>query len=252
MLSDRLVPPYSSVTVVPSTSSTNADQAAAADRGAPDRSVLIAHEQTAGRGRRDRSWASPAGGGLYCSVLYRPDSVPPSRLGTLTVVAGMALVRACRSLGVETGLKWPNDLMHGDAKLCGVLAEAVRGAVVLGMGLNLAAQAEDVPLGSGGLGYTSLAGAGAHTTDHERVAVAALFELDMLERGWRAAAGDLAAAGLLDEYRADCVTIGKPVRVEFADGSVEGTVTDVDPDGQLVLDGSRSISAGDVVHLRAR
>lgn len=251
-ISEHLVPPYASVTVVPSTGSTNADQAVAAERGAPDRSVLIAGEQTAGRGRRDRSWASPSGGGLYCSVLYRPAEVAPSRLGTLTVVAGVALVRACRSLGVETSLKWPNDLLYGEAKLCGVLAEAGHGAAVLGMGLNLTPPPETVPLGAGALGYTSLAGAGARAVEHEQVAVALLTELDTLERRWRAAGGDLAAAGLLDEYRACCVTIGKRVRVEFTDGSIEGTATDVDPDGQLILDGRRSISAGDVVHLRAQ
>ncbi|WP_031466933.1 biotin--[acetyl-CoA-carboxylase] ligase [Sciscionella sediminilitoris] len=251
MLSDRLVPPYSALTVVESTGSTNADLSAAAAEGAGDRTVLIARAQTAGRGRRDRSWVSP-GGGLYCSVLLRPDEVPRERLGTLTVVAGIALVRACADLGVTAHLKWPNDLLHGEAKLCGVLAEASGDAVVLGMGLNIAALPPEIPSGAGGLRHTSLEDAGAESTDHEEVTVRLLTELDTVERAWREAGGDLAACGLLEEYRRCCHTIGKRVRVERATDTIEATAVDVDATGQLVLDDGRAVSAGDVVHLRWR
>lgn len=249
MLRDRLVPPYTSVTVVDSTGSTNADMRAAAEQGAADGSVLIAREQTAGRGRRDRAWSSP-GGGLYCSVLLRPDGVPAARFGTLTVVAGVALVRCCAGFGVNASLKWPNDLLFEGSKLCGVLAESAGGAVILGMGLNVAPLPPDIQAGPGGLRHTSLAEAGAGSPELEPVAEALLRELSEVERGWRAGRGDLVEAGLLDEYRSYCETLGKRVRVERASDVIEAVATDVDRDGQLVLDDGRVVSAGDVVHLR--
>ena len=111
--------------VVPSTGSTNADllARAAADPGSPEGLVLVAEEQTAGRGRLGRSWSSVTGASLTFSVLLRPAAVPPARRGWLTLLAGVAVASAVRSVGcVDAVLKWPNDVLAGDRKLAGILA----------------------------------------------------------------------------------------------------------------------------------
>ncbi|OLR91114.1 biotin--[acetyl-CoA-carboxylase] ligase [Actinokineospora bangkokensis] len=253
-LSDR----YAAVDVVASTGSTNADLVAAAAAGAADRTALLALAQTAGRGRRTRGWVSPPTG-LYLSVLLRPAGVPVARFGTLAMVAGVALVRTARAAGVTATLKWPNDLLAGShsAKCAGVLAEVAGSgpepAVVLGIGLNVGPVGTAVPPGAGGLPATSLAQEGG-TADRHAVALSLLTELDELERAWRAAGGDLAAAGLLADYRAHCSTLGQQVRVELPGGSeLRGLASEVDGTGQLVVDVAgtqRTLSAGDVVHVR--
>jgi BirA family biotin operon repressor/biotin-[acetyl-CoA-carboxylase] ligase len=248
--------PYAAVDVVASTGSTNRDLSAAAQRGAADRTVLIAEEQTAGQGRRSRTWTSPQGIGLYVSVLLRPAKVPPARLSWLTLLAGVALVRTARWAGAEAALKWPNDLLLGPErrKGAGVLAEASGNSVVLGMGLNVLALPADVPLGAGGLAATSLADAGAGHLDRTELATRLLTELADLDDAWRAAEGDPFASGLHEEYRRYCVTFGQRVRVELPGSEIEGTGSYLEGDGTLVVrddDGTdHSVSAGDVVHLR--
>ena len=250
--------PYAVLDVVAETGSTNADLIAAAATGAADRTVLIAERQTAGRGRRSREWVSPPAAGVYLSVLLRPEGVPAARLGTLAVVAGLALARTAReTAGVDAVLKWPNDLLVGDAKCVGVLSEAVSGGagVVVGIGLNVAPLPVEVPPGPGGLAATSLAEAGAANTDRTELAAALLTSFASLESAWRAAAGDLEAAGLLDAYRKACATLGRRVTVEVPAGaSLEGVATGVDTGGELLVttdDGAETtVSAGDVVHLR--
>lgn len=265
-LRDRLLAPhgpYAGLNVVASTGSTNTDLARAARSGAPDRTVLLAELQTAGRGRQTRTWVSPAGAGLYLSVLFRAAGVEPHRLGWLPLLAGVAVQRTVRDLGgVPATLKWPNDVLVGaqPRKCCGILAEAVTGqpepAAVVGIGLNVAHQTDEIPPGAGGLPATSLAAEGG-VTDRVRLAVALLTELDLLERDWRAAGGDPLASGVMDAYRQGCATIGQDVRVELPVGGerteIRGTATDIDLDGRLVVqsaDGTHSVSAGDVVHVR--
>ncbi|GAA2964045.1 biotin--[acetyl-CoA-carboxylase] ligase [Actinokineospora diospyrosa] len=245
---------YAAVDVVDSTGSTNADLVAAADSAA-DRTVLIAEQQTAGRGRRARDWVSPPASGIYLSVLLRPTGVPVARYGSLSLVAGVALIRTARHAGVIASLKWPNDLLAGAglAKCAGVLAEVSGQAVVLGIGLNVAPLHDDVPVGPGGLPATSLAQEGG-TADRTAVAIALLRAFDEAERSWRGAQGDLLTSGLLAEYRASCATLGQRVRVELPDGtSLQALATDIDGDGRLVVDvggTARTLSAGDVVHVR--
>ncbi|MFI9007441.1 biotin--[acetyl-CoA-carboxylase] ligase [Actinosynnema sp. NPDC053489] len=247
---------YATVDVVPETGSTNADLRGAAVRGAHDRTALLAERQTAGQGRRGRGWTSPTGG-VYLSVLFRPTGVAPARLPWLTLLAGVALVRTAREFGVEATLKWPNDLLVGDAKAAGVLAEIAPGsgqAVVVGIGLNVAKLPDDVEPGAGGLVPTSLEDH-AGPLDRTRVAIALLRELAALEERWRRSGGDEPA--LREEYRRHCVTLGRPVRVELAGGgALLGTAHDLGVDGTLVVrdesGDEHSVSAGDVVHLRVR
>jgi BirA family transcriptional regulator, biotin operon repressor / biotin---[acetyl-CoA-carboxylase] ligase len=250
---------YPRVDVVASTGSTNADLLAASGDGALDRTVLIAETQTEGRGRRARRWVSPPGTGLYVSVLLRPSEVAAPALGTLSMVAGLALAATAReTAGVAADLKWPNDLLVGGAKCAGVLCEvggASPSVVVVGIGLNVGSLGDEVPAGPGGLPATSLADAGATETDRAAIAIALLTRFADLEARWRAAGGDLAASGLLEPYRERCATVAAALRVELPDGSTRtGVGRDIDGDGRLLVTGedgvSFAVSAGDVVHVR--
>jgi BirA family biotin operon repressor/biotin-[acetyl-CoA-carboxylase] ligase len=248
--------PLARLDVVARTGSTNADLIAAAGAGAPDRSVLVAELQETGRGRLDRRWTSPPGAGLTFSVLLRPTGVPGERLGWLPLLAGLSLLRTVRALtSVDAALKWPNDLLVGPrgAKCAGLLAEVgAGGAVVLGIGLNVATTAQDLPEG---VNATSLAAEGAEV-DRAELLVELVRRLLADEARWRAAGGDPDASGLRDDYRAGCATIGSPVRIEQPGGvSTVATAVDVDADGRLVVVGpdgdTRAVAAGDIVHLRA-
>ncbi|KAA5833693.1 biotin--[acetyl-CoA-carboxylase] ligase [Saccharopolyspora hirsuta] len=254
--------PYAALDVVTVTGSTNTDLAAAAGRGAADRTVLIAEEQQAGRGRMQRQWTSPRGRGLFVSVLLRPD-VPQSTVSWLPLIAGVALAETVqRTTGVRASLKWPNDLLLGSGeewlKAAGILGEAVAGpdglALVLGMGINVLQERDELPRGAGGLPATSLAAEGAEV-DREEFAVALLTAFAEADDRWRAASGDVVGSGLLDRYRQLCSTVGQQVRVELGpDEQLRGVATDIDAEGRLVVRAesgrTTAVSAGDVVHVR--
>ena len=188
--------------------------------GAADGTVVIAVHQTAGRGRMDRTFQSPAGKGLYLSVLLRPE-LPPERFLPVTALAGVAVCNAVEMLcGVRPGLKWPNDpVLHG-RKLAGVLTELVVGedgkpAIVLGIGINLSQQAENFTEDVAAIA-TSLAAEG-YPVSCEAMAAALLKELDEMY-------GDLLRGDLerwLQDYRRDCVNIGKTVQLLRPDGRRE-------------------------------
>ncbi|HEY8472898.1 MAG TPA: biotin--[acetyl-CoA-carboxylase] ligase [Natronosporangium sp.] len=237
--------------VVAETGSSNADVAAAARAGAAEGLIVVAEHQRAGRGRTGRSWSSPPRAGLAVSVLLRP-AVPPTRLGWLPLLAGVALAESVhRETGLLARLKWPNDLLIGGRKCAGILAEAVGvQAVVVGIGLNVTLRADELPIPEA----TSLALAGARTTDRTRLLVALLAAIEAWYGRWRDAAGDPDASGLRPAYLRACATIGQRVRALLPDGTEPtGTATTVDPDGRLVLAlpaGPRAVAAGDITHLR--
>jgi BirA family biotin operon repressor/biotin-[acetyl-CoA-carboxylase] ligase len=236
------------------TGSTNADVLALAREGEPAGLVLVAGHQTAGRGRLDRRWEAPAGVNLLVSVLFRPDG-PPSGWFRCAVALAVAACDACRDLGVDAGVKWPNDLVVGDDKLAGVLSETDgAGAVVVGLGLNVGwPAAGEYP------GAVSLAALGADVTPDDLL-LRIVGHLDQVGPD---------ASDLLERYRERCATTGRDVRIELPDGShVEGRALGVDDDGCLrvetvVADASpepgaqpalvvRRFSVGDVVHARRR
>jgi BirA family biotin operon repressor/biotin-[acetyl-CoA-carboxylase] ligase len=238
------------------TVSTNADAAAAARSGVPEGLVIVAEQQLAGRGRRDRRWVSPPRAGLTLSVLLRPGAAVAQRhWAWLPLLAGVALREAVVQLAeVDVTLKWPNDLLVDDAKCAGILAEVVGDAVVLGIGLNVTTRPEELPETTG-QPATSLRIAGARTTDRDPLLRALLRGLARWYAGWREAGGDAEMCGLLAACREGSATIGREVRVQMPDGDdVRGTATTVDNDGQLVIhtvDGTeRRVSAGDVLHVR--
>jgi BirA family biotin operon repressor/biotin-[acetyl-CoA-carboxylase] ligase len=254
VLRAALVGHWTRVDVVERTGSTNADLMAEAVDGAPDRTVLVAEHQEAGRGRFTRSWVAPPGSGITASVLLRPVGVPPSRFGWLPLLAGLAVLDAVRKFTTApAGLKWPNDLLLGphQRKAAGILAEvadAVRPAVVVGVGLNVDASPPDQP------GATSLAAEGA-ACDRTDVLIALMRCLAEREARWRENRGDPEASGLRADYRAGCLSLGSEVKVELpGGGALRGIAEDVDADGRLLLldpEGRRrAVAAGDVVHLR--
>jgi len=256
---------YTSIQVVEQTGSTNADLLAAARSGAPAGKVLVAEEQTAGRGRLDRSWQSEPGASLTFSVLLRPAGVPVSARGWLPLLAGVATVSALRAqTGLEVSLKWPNDVLAGAAgsaagasataggKLAGILTEQAGDAVVVGTGLNVSETESELPPGPA----TSLWLAGAAGPDRQSILVALLSELEHWYLRWSGGPrpGDAEACGLRASYLRSCATIGRDVRVEMPGGKVlTGRASDVDEVGRLLVaadDGVHAISAGDVVHVR--
>lgn len=237
------------IEVVEQTASTNADLVAAASAGAPERSVLVADHQAAGRGRLDRTWISPPRAGLTVSLLLRP-AVPATRLGWLPLLAGLALREAVRSAaGVATSLKWPNDLLAADSrKLAGILAQTAGDAVVVGIGLNVSATAAELPV----LTASSLALAGATNLDRTALLIELLETFDEHYRGWTTA-GDHAGA-IRTAYLAASSTVGSQVEVALGADVLVGEAVDVDEVGRLVVrtaDGDeRAVSAGDVRHVR--
>lgn len=244
---------WTSIEVVAVTGSTNADLLR---RGGPEGQVLVAEEQTAGRGRMGRSWVSRPGASLTFSVLLRPVSVPPARRGWLPLLTGVAVVAAVRAVSaVGATLKWPNDVLAGERKLAGILAEQSGDAVVVGIGLNVATPAEALPASPGGLPATSLLAEGG-SVSREALLAGILRELEARYQAFLADS-DAARAGLLGEYRALCVTLGRSVRVEFPGGKVlAGVAADIDADGRLLVAAAgggapTAISAGDVIHVRS-
>jgi BirA family biotin operon repressor/biotin-[acetyl-CoA-carboxylase] ligase len=217
----------------------------------PAPAVLATDHQTAGRGRLGRSWSAPAGESLAISVLLRPR-VPRERLGWLSLAAGAAMTEALSGLGVAARSKWPNDVLIGGRKVCGVLAEALADGTgaVIGAGLNHAAAREALPVPTA----TSLAAEGG-PTDPDLLVAAYLERLLALVGGFEAAGGDPDASGLRAAVRAASDTIGRRVRVGRADGPIVGDAVDIDTDGRIVVDrgplgGTTACATGDVEHLR--
>jgi BirA family biotin operon repressor/biotin-[acetyl-CoA-carboxylase] ligase len=237
------------------TDSTNRVAIDLAREGAPDRTVVVADHQTAGRGRLGRSWVAPPGASLLMSVLLRP-ALPASRMHLLTLATALAAADACESVaGVRAELKWPNDLVVGDRKLGGILAEAVWAggrpdAVVVGLGLNVTwPSLDEMPPDVAGIAV-ALNHLTSRPVDRGAVLDAALAALD----GWCGRLPD----GVLGEYRSRCTTLGRRVRVDLGGGRapVLGTAVAVTDDGHLVVEGDdrlrQEVAAGDVVHVRPR
>ena len=248
------------IEVVPSTGSTNADLLARALRGEPEGVVLAAEEQTAGRGRMGRRWTSPPYAALTFSLLTRPD-VPPARRGWLPLLTGVAVAAAVTEVtGVEARLKWPNDVLAGEAKLAGILAEAAGDAVVVGIGLNVSTEPAELSdllasPGPGALPAISLRASGATALNRENLLLAILARFERWYRTWQQAGGDPDRSGLRPGYTRLSATIGRSVRAELPGGqALSGPAVGVDSDGRLLIlvsPGSEvAVAAADIAHLR--
>jgi BirA family biotin operon repressor/biotin-[acetyl-CoA-carboxylase] ligase len=153
---------------------------------------------------------------------------------------------------VDARLKWPNDVLVGDRKLAGILAEQAADVIVVGTGINVSTTRAELPVETA----TSLALEGVAGASRPELLVAVLAEIQRRYLAWAGgdSPGDPDAGGLRGEYRRRSATLGRRVRVEFPGGhTVSGTALDVDTDGRLVISGANrplAVSAGDVVHLR--
>jgi BirA family biotin operon repressor/biotin-[acetyl-CoA-carboxylase] ligase len=226
---------------VQETGSTNADLVELARAGAVHHSVIVADHQTAGRGRLDRKWEAPPGANLLVSILFKPSLFRP--LHHFTHIVGLAARNASNNLfEVRPDLKWPNDLLIGDRKVAGILAQGGTDFVVVGIGVNVGW----APDGAARLG------------DQARGSNIELGPLDLL-REMLAEVERLESLSNIELralYESQLATIGRRVRVELANGViVEGTAIGIDDEARLTvrLESGETISVdvGDVIHLRA-
>ena len=218
-----------------------------AREGAPHGTLVVAGVQTGGRGRLGRAWSSPAGG-LWMSLVLRPE-IPAIHAPRITLAAAVGVAKALREMGVEAEIKWPNDLLVGGRKVCGILAEAGFGRsgglefAVLGVGIN----ANVDPASVEGLGGTSLRAELGREVDLVRLLAAVLGGLEVE----LARLNDFEA--IASDWRSLSCTLGRRVRVRRAGGVVEGLAVDLGPDGELLLetgDGRVALFEGEVERLR--
>ena len=216
-----------------------------ARQGAPHGCTCLCEMQTAGRGRMDRSWSSPEGQGVWLSVLLRPkmnaESAP-----LITFCCAIAMAKAVRQCtGLDVQIKWPNDLVLHGKKLCGILLEMVfdgQGyAVVAGTGLNVREEAYPPELAERATSIAEWADV------PNRGAIIAAY-LDALEEAV-SALEDRGFAGIAEEFRRECITLGSQVHVLGTDASFTGVAEDIDETGALLVrvEGElRRVLAGDV------
>ncbi|HYO85589.1 MAG TPA: biotin--[acetyl-CoA-carboxylase] ligase [Dermatophilaceae bacterium] len=220
--------------------------------------LVAAGEQTAGRGRRSRSWQSPAGTSVALSATV-PLAAVPDVLGWFPLLTGLAVRDALAALtGSPDGfvLKWPNDVLARTdsaglpwGKVCGVLCDVVGSLVVAGVGVNVTVPRSHLPVPTA----TSLQLCG-HSVSRRAIAIGVARALADVHAGWVAGSTDLDR--LTGSYRRWCQTIGTDVTVSTPDGRVRrGVARNLDSQGRLVFESPGGISlvaAADVVHLRPR
>lgn len=231
--------------------STNAEAARRARAGEPGGYAIIAREQTAGRGRSGRAWSTGVND-LALSILLRPQ-LKPAAAAAAGFVAALAVYDLAREVLPSTApltIKWPNDVLIGDRKLSGILAEAASGAdgrvdwLVLGMGINLATQSRDAAPHA-----IDLESSGGKRLQPEEAADRLLAHLDHWIGQWLTQGFE----PIRDAWRDRARDLGKPVVARLPNETVEGVALDLGADGALVLqlaDGAeRRVSAGDVFPL---
>jgi len=232
--------------ILSETSSTNS--AALSDIGQRQSgSIILAEIQKEGRGRLSRPWASPPGG-IWMSLILKPD-IPLSRVYRINMAVSVSLCRAISSqLGLEAGIKWPNDLLIRERKVCGILTEV--GAQVdrldyalVGVGLNAN---NDISAFPALWQSTSLAAELGRDIDRCALIAGILNEME-------GALDDLERLELYQEWRSLSLTMGRRVEISSAEGALRGEVVDLEEDGTLILrqgPEKRRILAGDCIHLR--
>jgi BirA family biotin operon repressor/biotin-[acetyl-CoA-carboxylase] ligase len=219
-----------------------------AEEGAAHGEVVIAEAQTAGRGRRGRTWVSPARKNLYLSVVLRPD-LPPQRAPELTLLGSVAVCEVVREAGVDAAIKWPNDILTGSRKLAGILTEMAADPdriqwVVLGVGVNLNAVPEDFPPELQEEATSLLIARGGPVPR-------ALFAAALLARleAWLERHAEEGFRPIREAWRALSGTLGRQVRVASRDAEIVGVAEDIDDAGALLVRTSAGVVrvlAGDV------
>jgi BirA family biotin operon repressor/biotin-[acetyl-CoA-carboxylase] ligase len=223
-----------------------------ADDGAGHGEVVVAESQSAGRGRRGRSWATIPGRNLTLSVVLRPD-LPPARAPELTILASVAVCQAIQQAGVPASIKWPNDVLSRGRKLAGILTELAADLdrvqwVVLGLGVNVNAGAEEFPPELRPLA-TSLALERGAPVPRALFAAAVLSALEE----WLDRHAEEGFAPVREAWKSMSGTLGREVRVVSGEREIRGSAEDVDEGGALLVrtrEGLERVLSGDVELLR--
>jgi BirA family biotin operon repressor/biotin-[acetyl-CoA-carboxylase] ligase len=230
--------------------STNTEAAEQARRGADEGLCVIAAEQTAGRGRLGRRWKSEAGAGLYFSIVLRPK-IDTAKLPLITLMAGVAVADTLRELGLEPDVKWVNDVLVRDGKICGILAEAIqtdRGlAVILGIGINLTSR--NVPPDLADTATSIMDETGKPISPDQMAAILTKYLTYFYDILTADTTGEIVA---LWRNRSTYFS-GKPVRVTVGGETFEGITDGLEADGALrvkIGDRLRIVQVGDVERLR--
>lgn len=237
------------ILVYDSLPSTNDLAKTLARRGAPQGTVILARNQTQGRGRMGRSFHSPRNCGIYMSLILRPNC-PAKELMHLTSAVGLALCRAVEAAtGLRPGIKWINDLVYQKRKLGGILTELGFGPeglvsyAVIGIGINCLERAEDFPPELGEIA-ASLAMFCPEAPDMNALAAQLLLCLEDMSRRLSD------KASILEACRQRCVTLGQPVVIQRNNQRLEALAVDLDEEGGLILrfaDGrEETVTAGEV------
>lgn len=253
------------IKVVPSSGSTNTELAQLASDGlASHLSVYFSEHQHQGKGRLGREWVTPAGSAITVSILASPGTaIEPQSLSWYTMLAALAWSRAVQELvAVNARIKWPNDVLAGDRKICGILAQMVQTpqgfAVVVGTGMNVDQEAAELPVETA----TSLRLASGSRVDRSALLAGYLRQFVALDAAFRAVGGQSEAAlkpfgnrSLRELVAERLATLDQEIRVEFPDGStLLGQAVQLAEDGALVVQDtagqSHRILAGDVHHVR--
>ena len=234
--------------------STNVIAMDLAQQDAPEGTVVLAEQQLRGRGRGDRSWHSPPGVGIYCSIVLRPE-LSPAKTMLLTLMTAVAIARA---VALETNLspriKWPNDILINDKKIVGILLESKVGATgvehaIIGFGINVNHTPADLPQELL-LAASSLFIELGEPVDRSKLITKILAEVEYLYEGLQQ--GDVAI--ILEEWRRFSATLGRHVRITQRGELTEGIAVDVTEDGALLVRVEQNslitVHAGDIEHLR--
>ncbi len=233
--------------------STNLKAFELAHEGGAHGEVVVAEHQTAGKGRRGRSWVAPAGHGLTLSLILRPE-IPPARAPELTLLAAVALAETLADSGVEAGIKWPNDVLVNGRKVAGILTELSADVervhfVVLGIGVNLNVAPEDFPEALAATATSVLAEKGSPV--HRALFAAVL--LGKLE-SWVERWSEQGFAPVREAWKQKSITLGQTVLVKADGRELRGVAQDIDEAGALLLrvdDRVERVLSGDVEQLRA-
>lgn len=219
------------------------NERAKANSSAPQGSTFIAEVQTRGKGSRGRGWVSPRGTGIWHSILLKPD-ISPLEVSQITLVAGLAV---CRAIGLGAKIKWPNDIVIGSKKVCGILTEMsaeidMVNYVVCGIGINVNTESFDKEIEHRA---TSMYIESGQKFRRDELIAKLLNEFEYYYK--RFLNGGLRA--ILDEYKENCITIDRDVSVIFKKETVTGKAVDVDESGSLVVetaDGIIRVTSGEV------
>jgi BirA family biotin operon repressor/biotin-[acetyl-CoA-carboxylase] ligase len=233
--------------------STNNQAKERLEKGDHEGAIVLARSQTAGRGRRGREWLSPSGG-LYFSLIVRPR-VSTEQTPLLGILASCAVCTSLREMGVgRATVKWPNDVLVGDSKICGILAESVSVGgeivgVVLGVGVNQNSVSSELESRLGVPVASVRSEVGAETSQEELLC-SIVNEVDRLIS---LVEHSSSFAPILESWRDLTSTIGRKVRVFRNGETLDGIAQDIGEDGSLVVEtdvGVIRVLAGDVAHLR--